>query len=94
MASRNSQTLNIILVSLLAGCASQKETISEKNSLYPCDCLIKSFPENARQFVKDGYYEMGNKRIYKMGNVCIEVTKDTKIMKSGNDSIITREYWK
>jgi hypothetical protein len=87
------KTLNIVLVSLLAGCAGQAGNLEKKQNMYPCDSLLQRFPEDVRHLVKDGCYDIGNKRIYKKGNMCYEAVKDTLIMKY-KDSTITQEYWK
>ena len=87
------KALNILVASLLAGCAGQAGNIEKKQSIYPCDSLVQRFPEDARHLVKDGCYYMGDKVIYKKGDFCCEAEKDTLIMEY-EDSTITEEIWK
>lgn len=88
MAFPSKYVLSALLAAVI-GCAGIKEMTRLKENSSSCDSLIQSFPKPARVYLKDGMYEMGNKRIYKFGDDCYQITKDTIRL---YDSTI--EYWK
>ena len=93
----NKEIIAALALGLMIGCAQQRNIIRENSAAaqitYPCDSLVNSFPECAREYVKDGCYYIGDKRIYKIKNSCYEATRDT-IEKSCCEKTIKREYWK
>jgi hypothetical protein len=88
MALSNKQTLKMLFLGLMAGCSSQKALVKENH--ISCDTLVQRFPAHVRQFVKDGCYDIGNKRIYMIKGACYSAEKDT-IRFSICDSRIERE---
>jgi hypothetical protein len=91
MVGFDREILKVLVLSLATGCASNNNlTVKESQS---CENLMKSIPEAARIYVKDGCYNIGNKSIYKIGDRCYEAIKDTLKMRIGHDTIKI-EYWR